>query len=280
MYAYSLVSGVTPTRACRSAADSQPAPHWVDCLSGHFQASANALPMKLSFIVPAHNEQHYIAPTLLAILAAAQAVSVPFEVLVVNDASTDATAQTAAAMGARVIEADLRNIAAVRNEGARQSQGDVLFFVDADTQVNADVVKAALAALAAGAIGGGANFRYDGSLPFYVRLGLPYLQRRFSRKKVMLGVFLFCTRQGFDAIGGFDEKYYAAEDVYFCKSLRKIGLVVRLEEAVLTSGRKFRDHAWWRLLLLAYNLRQSTPHGRAWVQNKRNLGFWYGRNAK
>ena len=236
--------------------------------------------MQLSFIVPAHNEQDYLRPTLEAIFAAAGAEPHPFEVIVVNDASTDATGDLAASLGARVIDVMLRNIGAVRNAGARQSKGDVLFFVDADTRITAEVVSAALAALADGATGGGASVRYDGQLPLYVRLLKPYVDRRFERKKVLIGVFLFCTREGFEAVGGFDPAYYAAEEVHFCRALRKQGRMVRLQQPVLSSGRKFRSLPWWRVLHVMLNMRQTTPRGQAWVKDKRNLDFWYGSNSR
>jgi len=47
--------------------------------------------------------------------------------------------------------------AATRNAGARASTGEVLIFVDADTRIDAAVVRAALAALRSGAVGGGAK---------------------------------------------------------------------------------------------------------------------------
>lgn len=236
--------------------------------------------MKLSFIVPANNEQAYIRPTLEAIFASAGAGPHPFEVIVVNDASTDATGEIALSLSAKLIDVNLRNIGAARNAGARQSSGDVLFFVDADTQISAAVVEAALAALDDGAIGGGATVHYAGRLPLYVRLIKPHVDRRFEHKKVLMGVFLFCRRQAFDAVNGFDPSYYAAEEVHFCKALRKKGRIVRLPETVLTSGRKFSDHPWWRVLYLMFNMRQTTPRGREWVKNKRNLDFWYGPKSK
>ena len=72
----------------------------------------------ISFIIPAHNEAFEVGRTLQSVFAAARSEEEPFEVIVVNDASTDATAALARAAGARVIDVDLRKISAVRNAGA------------------------------------------------------------------------------------------------------------------------------------------------------------------
>ena len=79
----------------------------------------------------------------------------PYEVIVVDDASTDSTPRIAKQMGARILRVEHRKISAVRNAGAQAANGEVFFFVDANTQVNAQAVGAALAALRAGAAGGG-----------------------------------------------------------------------------------------------------------------------------
>ena len=108
----------------------------------------------ISFVVPAYNEEKYLAATLQSIHAAAKAVGESYEIVVANDASTDATAQIAEQHGARVVTVQKRQIAATRNAGARASSGDMLIFVDADTQVNAPLISEAVAALRAGAAGG------------------------------------------------------------------------------------------------------------------------------
>ena len=85
----------------------------------------------LSFIVPAHNEERWIGECLSCIRATMQKVGEPYEVIVVNDASTDATHQIAEQLGARVMRVEHRNISAVRNAGAREAKGQIFFFVDA-----------------------------------------------------------------------------------------------------------------------------------------------------
>src|SRR5258708_6345624 len=98
----------------------------------------------ISFVVPAYNEEKYLAATLASIHEAARCVGEPYEIVVANDASTDATAATAQAGGARVVNVEKRQIAATRNAGARASTGEILIFVDADTRIDVAVVRAAL----------------------------------------------------------------------------------------------------------------------------------------
>ena len=72
----------------------------------------------LSLIVPAHNEEQVIERTIASIHSAAGEVHVPYELIVVDDASTDRTAEIARAHGARVIPVNYRQIARARNAGA------------------------------------------------------------------------------------------------------------------------------------------------------------------
>lgn len=81
----------------------------------------------LSFIIPAHNEEAWIARSISAVRDSMVSVNEPYEVVVVDDASTDATASIAQQHGAQVIHVTHRMISATRNSGARQSRGDILF---------------------------------------------------------------------------------------------------------------------------------------------------------
>src|SRR4051794_23759638 len=126
----------------------------------------------ISFVIPAHNEEFYIGASVGAVVAAATDVGEPFEVIVVDDASTDRTAAIAEKHGARVVHVAHRQIAATRNAGARAARGEVFFFVDADTLANPDAVRAASDALRRGAVGGGCLCRFDGVVPLWARVVL------------------------------------------------------------------------------------------------------------
>ena len=56
----------------------------------------------ISFVVPAYNEEAFIADTLNAIHCSARAVNEQYEIIVADDASTDRTAEIARSLGARV----------------------------------------------------------------------------------------------------------------------------------------------------------------------------------
>src|SRR5438105_4813913 len=101
----------------------------------------------ISFVVPAYNEEHELPGTLAAIREAVSAATQPYEIIVVDDASTDATPKIASDAGAKVIAIDRRQIAASRNAGARAAQGQYLFFIDGDTRINQVHVSEGIAAL-------------------------------------------------------------------------------------------------------------------------------------
>src|SRR5205814_8759722 len=109
----------------------------------------------ISFIVPAYNEEAELPATIRAIHSAA--VGYEYEIVLVYDGSTDATAAIAEQFGARVISIERRQIAAARNAGARAARGDIFIFVDADTQIGPGHVRGAISSLENGFAGGGSR---------------------------------------------------------------------------------------------------------------------------
>jgi glycosyltransferase involved in cell wall biosynthesis len=222
----------------------------------------------ISFVIPAHNEAELIGRTLSALHEAAQIAGEPYEVIVVDDASTDATGALALSHGARVVGVNFRRIAATRNAGARAAAGEWFFFVDADTVVPPRALRAAVRALRGGAQGGGAAVRFDGPVPLYARIlegaVLPVL---LPLLKMAPGCFLFCTRRAYLAAGGFDEALAWSEEVAFGNRLKQQGRFVLLREAVITSGRKVRAHTALELVGVAVRLARGQRKG---------LDYWYG----
>jgi glycosyltransferase involved in cell wall biosynthesis len=208
--------------------------------------------VRYSLIVPAWNEAALLPRLLDSVDAARERLpsGADLEVVVADNASTDATPAIAAARDCRVVRAEKRVIAAARNAGARAASGDVLCFVDADARLHPDTFTEIGRALddprcVAGATGVrlerwslGLACTYAAIVPLVWLTGMD------------TGV-VFCRRADYEAVGGFDERLDWAEDVAFLLALRRLGRrrgqrLVRLRRAkALASTRKFDQHGEW-----------------------------------
>jgi len=227
----------------------------------------------ISFIVPAYNEERVLEATLRGIHAAARVSGETYEVIVVDDASVDRTSIVAASLDARVVHVAYRQIAPTRNAGARQARGNIFMFVDADTLIDDTVVRAAVSAVRAGAVGGSAVFRCGGRIPLYARLIMALSVWLMRLARFGTGCFFFCSCQAFHAAGGFDEALYGAEDLALSRALKRLGKFVILPQAVVTSGRKLRAYSGWEALQL---LGKIALHPRQSMRSRRGpLAIWY-----
>ena len=205
----------------------------------------------LSFIIPAHNEAKFIEPTIQAIQKSAQSVGIEYEIIVVNDASTDDTRAIAVKFNVRVIDVDLRHIGAVRNAGANEAVNPWLIFVDADTSVSAKTLKQTVDALASGAAGGGARVIIDETQPLFWVKRLMYLSVVVVWQVIghwAAGCYMFCRKDVFDSFGGFDETYFAAEELFFSRSVKQRGSFHIARHPVVTSARKLHRYSTWELV--------------------------------
>ena len=127
----------------------------------------------------------------------------------------DAFASIAERHEARVVRVAHRQIAATRNSGARAAMGELFIFVDADTIVTEAVVRAAVDAMRGGAVGGGAFVKFDGGVPWYAKLLMPVFAWFYRASGLAAGCFLFCSRDAFVTVGGFDETFFASSMAAF-----------------------------------------------------------------
>jgi glycosyltransferase involved in cell wall biosynthesis len=227
----------------------------------------------ISFIVPAHNEEHFLGATLAAIEKTSQRLNVAYEIIVAADACTDATESIARAYPARVVSVTHRQISATRNSGAKVATGDLFFFIDADTLANADAVSECLSAAEQGAVGGGCVFRFDQPVPWWAHAMYVPSVAIGRRVKLVGGCFLFCTRQAFERVGGFDETVFAAEEIFFLKALKRVGSVVIPRPTVVTSGRKMPLATPFDIIRLLALIAMRGPKG---FQSRKGLDLHYG----
>jgi glycosyltransferase involved in cell wall biosynthesis len=95
-------------------------------------------PMKLSVVIPAYNEEAYLEECLQCVLAEVHRNSAdgPIEVIVVNNASTDRTAEIAARFDeVRLVCEPEKGLTKARQRGLMEARGAILAYVDADTRM-------------------------------------------------------------------------------------------------------------------------------------------------
>ncbi len=233
----------------------------------------------ISFIIPAYNEEQVLGRTLSTLIASADAIGIEYEIIVADDASTDRTAAIAAEYGARLAPLDRRQIAAARNAGAAEAKGDYLVFVDADTLVPEPPLRSALRALDGGAVGGGAVIRLDSATPWYGKAFVVAMMLVYRLTRLASGAFLFCTREAFDATGGFDEELYAAEELEMSKALGRQGQFVLLRDRVITSGRKIRVYSTRELFSMTFEIILAGKKGLR-DPNRSAMQVWYGERRR
>jgi glycosyltransferase involved in cell wall biosynthesis len=226
----------------------------------------------ISVIIPAFNEERYLAETLRHLRRAIEdAGDASVEVIVVDNASTDRTREVAEGGGAKVVFVPEHNIGRVRNAGAAVALGEVLMFLDADTLVPAEVLRRVAEVVSdSGCIGGAVDTEYRPArrlVRIYLRLwriiGLVFGMAQ--------GAAQYCRREAFFAVGGYDERIYMGEDVDFYWRLKKLakanGQHVRFlkEMRVVPSCRRFDQWPMRRILVDTNPLYIALLRRRPWA---------------
>ncbi|MBN1864529.1 MAG: glycosyltransferase, partial [Victivallales bacterium] len=167
-----------------------------------------------------------------------------------------------------------------RNAGAREAKGEALIFVDADTIVPDELLSKTLQALQGGKVcGGGTLVSFDAEhipLPLRIFCWLWHFLIRLS--PLAAGSYVFCLKDAWAEVGGFDEKVYASEEIWFSRALRRWGrkrkmTFVILDVPVVTSARKMRQFSTWHIFFM-FLLIMVYPPG---VKNRRICHMWYRR---
>jgi len=237
-----------------------------------------------SFVIPSYNEEKYLPQTIEAITTATGKTGLisNWEVIVVDNNSTDSTAAVAKEKGAVVLHEPVRQIAKARNVGGRYASGDFLFFVDADTTISSQHINQAMSALIKdNFFGGGALVQFDSHQnKFFLGRFIPSLWNWLSRTfRLAAGSFIFCRKEDFVSCGGFPETMYAGEELVFVQNLKRLKrksrqkFLIITDPPVITSSRKLDWHGNWQMafyLLMLFFF----PFA---VRFRKLCWFWYKR---
>jgi glycosyltransferase involved in cell wall biosynthesis len=207
-----------------------------------------------SVILPAWNEETYLPATLQHLQQAMRSLDRRGEIIVADNASTDATAAIARDAGARVVYEPHRQISRARNAGAAAATGTVLIFLDADTLIEAPLLVETLRLTESGSCcGGGAQVRAGPDTPRSVERIIDNWNRLSLSLRWAAGCYLFCLRRAFIDLGGFSEKVYAGEEIWMSRALHRWGRRHGMRFIVIpgigprTSARKAYWFSSWQL---------------------------------
>ncbi len=203
-------------------------------------------PPRISIVIPTHNGAARLAACLQSLRSSSL---MPHEIVVVDDASSDASADIASRYCCCVVRLD-ENIGAARakNRGARIATGDVLLFTDDDVFLQPDAVQRVAHDLKDPRVAGvvGLLARETGLPDFasnYKNLWMRFTYARLPRERI--GVFYTSIaairREVFLDLGGFDENYTGAsiaEDTEFGQRVWAAGHLLRLDPDIVGTHRK------------------------------------------
>ena len=196
------------------------------------------IPKTITFVIPVRNDAERLR-RCLASIRRNEAPSGALDIVVVDNGSSDGSADVARAARARVLVVPGVRVAELRNRGASLSDLDVLAFVDADHEISADWVEAALHSFddrSVAAVGALCHPPTDGT---WVQRTYDLLRSHPSgiRETEWLGAGnMAVRREAFDRVGGFDSSLEASEDVALSQSLQQAGY------RLLTNERLFSVH--------------------------------------
>ena len=236
--------------------------------------------MKLSVVVPAFNEEKLITLSLGSIRGALDANARPgldTELIVVDNNSTDRTADLAREAGATVCFEPVNQIARARNTGAVAASGDWLLFIDADSFPTPALLSEVVALIDQDeVVGCGCIVRME--MPFWGRLSIGLWNRISMTFRWAAGSFILSRADAFRQIGGFDQKLYASEEINFSRRLKRWGrkrgksFVILRDHPLESSNRKVELYGQSEILKALFRL---ALRPRKSLRDKKYLGIWY-----
>ncbi|MDO5580557.1 MAG: glycosyltransferase [Planctomycetia bacterium] len=235
--------------------------------------------MDYSIIIPAYNEEKFLDTTLNHVQEAVGSLSDRTgELIVVDNNSTDRTAEIAKNHGAKVCFEPINQISRARNAGGREAASPILIFLDADSLISPDLLRKTIDRMESGKYyGGGTQIDFDIPLNCLFR-SFQWIWNTFSKRfRYAAGCYIYVLKEAFDEVNGFPEDHFAGEEIVFSRKLRKWGksrkkIFSHIEDAsILTSGRRLKEVSAFRILSTFFLL-GFFP----WLMKSREkCGIWY-----
>lgn len=189
--------------------------------------------MDVSVIIPCYNEAHCLRDCLKSVMRQTLA---DYEVIVVDDGSTDASTDIARQFPVRLLQASHKGPGMARNLGARSSSGNILVFLDADMVFEPDYLERMVAPIQRGETVGTihvdervANPRNPWAHCWTLHSGLPIGYRIAPNSITESTVFRAILRTAFDQAGGYGDVGYGEDTTISAR----LGILARAVEGAV-----------------------------------------------
>jgi rSAM/selenodomain-associated transferase 2 len=206
--------------------------------------------MNISVIIPTYNEADYIGA--LVHFLNQKGDGMLLEILVIDGGSNDGTLDLAAAAGAKALSSPQKGRAAQMNYGASVADGDILYFVHADTKPPPSFALDIVMAVKNGYDLGRYRSRYQSAK------SILRLNEWFTHLDLFICMggdqTLFVTRKLFTSLNGFHPEMLIMEEYEFCQRARQRGKYIILKDAVAISARKYEKNSWLKVQRANYKV--------------------------
>lgn len=235
-----------------------------------------------SVIIPAYNEEALLEKTIKQLKEAMKTISLNGEIIVTDNNSTDRTSEIAQTFGANVVFEPVNQISRARNAGTTIAKGRYFIFVDADTLVPAELLQNTIKNLESEKCCGGGATLTSHDIPFVVKAVLGYWNVISKVFSLAAGCYVYCRRDDFEECGGFSDKVYATEEIWFSMALKRVTrkhnrkFKIISKPQVITSSRKlvWFSYSYQSIFLLIIFIFPFVTRFK-WA-----CGYWYKRPNK
>lgn len=207
---------------------------------------------KVSIVIPAFNEEKYLENSLVSLLKSEQKTSIDYEVILVDNNSTDNTLKLAQkfkdGMDLKILKEEKQGRGVARAKGFEQARGEIILSADADTifykgwiekltfEIKDDVIASTTSCkiLDCSPLQNGIfNFIQPLCMVFY---------RIFFGHFWLSGFSFGILKSVYEKSGGFNTSLQAQEDLDLSFRVAKLGKIKFINKPVIFSGRRFKDH--------------------------------------
>lgn len=205
---------------------------------------------QVSVVIPAYNEEKYIENSLVSLLQSEQKTHINYEVILVDNNSSDQTAKIAQkfskGMNLRIIKENRQGRGVARARGFEEARGEIILSADADTIFYKGWIETLALAIKGNVVAATTSCKIldcsllTNALFNFMQPKSAFLYRLFSGHYWLAGFSFGISKSVYKASGGFDIGLQAQEDLDLSFRVARLGKIKFINKPVIFSGRRFK----------------------------------------